>query len=372
MTLTRIFVQMRVAYILLLSFLITNCKQEKSNQQKTGETKAAWALLNFIKMDSLNPILQPSTNQIFNCPVKKNIVMWEERNVLNPAATVREGRVYLIYRAQDKDMTSRLGLAISEDGLHFTKQPAPILFPDDDSLKKYEWKGGIEDPRIVESEGGTYILTYTSFDGKIARLCLATSSDLISWTKHGFALGEGKYKNMWSKSGAIVARRDEDKIIACKINGKYWMYFGDTDLFIATSDDLIHWVVAENQESKKMISVLHARPGFFDSRLVEPGPYALMRDEGILLIYNGSNASGFNDSAMPMFTYSGGQALFDKNKPYKLIARTDSDFIHPDKPYEKTGEVNEVCFVEGLAYFKNKWFLYYGTADSKIAVAIKE
>jgi len=46
-----------------------------------------------------------------------------------------------------------------------------------------------------------------------------------------------KYKDHWSKSGAIVAKRDGEKIIAEKINGKYWMYFGDTDLFIATSAD---------------------------------------------------------------------------------------------------------------------------------------
>ena len=45
-------------------------------------------------------------------------------------------------------------------------------------------------------------------------------------------------------------------------------------------------------------------------------------------------------------------------------------FIYPDKDYVKVGEVNEVCFVEGLVFFKEKWFLYYGTADSKIAVAV--
>ena len=73
---------------------------------------------------------------------------------------------------------------------------------------------------------------------------------------------------------------------------------------------------------------------------------------------------------MPIYTYAAGQALFDTTQPYKLIDRTNSYFIHPDKLYEKMGEVNEVCFVEGLVYFKKKWFLYYGTADSKIAVAI--
>jgi predicted GH43/DUF377 family glycosyl hydrolase len=361
---------MRSITVLLLAFLVSSCKQ-KSDQPESVSTETNWALLNFVKVDSLNPILQPSPNQTFNCPVSKKTVAWEERNVLNPSAVVQDGKVYMIYRAQDKDMTSRLGLAVSEDGLHFLKQPEPILYPAEDQFKKYEWKGGIEDPRIVEAEDGTYILTYTSYDGKTARLCLATSRDLKTWTKHGLVLGEGKYKDTWSKSGAIVAKLVGNKIVATKIAGKYWMYFGDTDLFMATSDDLIRWSVAENEESKKMISVLQARMGYFDSRLVEPGPFALLKDEGVLLIYNGSNAANYNDPSMPKFTYSAGQALFDKQQPYKLIARTDSNFIHPDKDYEKVGEVNEVCFVEGLVYFKNKWFLYYGTADSKIAVAVR-
>ncbi len=315
--------------------------------------------------------MQPSSAPSFRCPVSKKLVNWEERNVLNPSAIVKDGKVYLIYRAQDNQMTSRLGLAISEDGLHFTKQAAPVLYPAEDAFKKYEWPGGVEDPRVVESEAGTYILTYTSYDGKTARLCLATSNDLKTWTKHGLVLGEGKYKDTWSKSGAIVVKRTGDRMVATKIKGKYWMYFGDTDLFIATSADLIHWEVAENAETKKMISVLHPRMGYFDSRLVEPGPYALLQDNGILLIYNGSNAANYNEPAMPKFTYSAGQALFDKSQPFKLIRRTNTNFIRPDKPYEKVGEVNEVCFVEGLVHFKNKWFLYYGTADSKIAVAVR-
>jgi predicted GH43/DUF377 family glycosyl hydrolase len=143
-------------------------------------------------------------------------------------------------------------------------------------------------------------------------------------------------------------------------------------LFMVTSDDLLHWNVAENEENKKMISVLHPRMGYYDSRLVEPGPYALVLENGILLIYNGSNASNYNDPNLSKFTYSAGQALFDKENPFKLIDRMDKPFIQPDKPYEKTGEVNEVCFVEGLVFFKNQWLLYYGTADSKIAVAIKK
>jgi predicted GH43/DUF377 family glycosyl hydrolase len=352
----------------IFAAFICACNQTPQQKQNIPD----WTLTGFVKVDSLNPILQPDSSQQFVCPVSKQTVQWEERNVLNPSAVVKDGKVYLLYRAQDRNMTSRLGLAVSEDGLHFTKMKQPVFYPSNDSMQVYEWKGGVEDPRLVESEDGTYILTYTSYDGKTARLCLATSKDLQTWTKHGLVLSDAKYKDSWSKSGAIVAKQNGSKTIAAKINGKYWMYFGDTDLFMASSADLIHWTVAENEESKKMICVLHPRMGYFDSRLVEPGPYALLKDEGVLLIYNGSNAANFNDSSMPKFTYAAGQALFAKDEPWKLIGRTDSNFIRPDKDYERIGEVNEVCFVEGLVYFNNKWFLYYGTADSKIAVAVKE
>lgn len=357
-------------WCLLLVLLF--CCQKNAPPKQLVPGADSWAMLGFIKTDSINPILSPKSDLIFDCPVRNTQVKWEERNVLNPTAVVKDNKVHLIYRAQDSAMTSRLGLAISEDGLHFEKQPAPIFYPAQDSMKVYEWPGGVEDPRIVESEDGNYILTYTSYDGKTARLCLATSSDLTSWTKYGPVLRDEKYKDSWSKAGAIVSRLVGSKIIATRVNGKYWMYFGDTSIFIASSNDLINWEVGENQENQKMMPVLHPRAGYFDSRLVEPGPYALLKKEGILLIYNASNALNFNDPNLSKFTYAAGQALFDKNNPVKLIGRMDDYFIYPEKDYEKVGEVNEVCFVEGLVYFKDQWLLYYGTADSKIAVAVKQ
>ena len=369
--------------LIAILFLLVGC------QEKSTEQEIVWEFSGFEKNDSLNPILHPTASLSFECPISSKKVAWEERNVLNPSAIVKDNKVYLFYRAQDINGTSRIGMAISLDGLRFKKSPAPVFYPDNDAMKIYEWNykktdnesyledciscyfDGVEDPRIIETAEGIYIMTYTAYDGKTARLSVASSTNLTTWTKHGLAFKSDKYKNLWSKAGAIVVEVKEGKNIAKKINGKYWMYFGDTNIFLASSENLIDWEISENEENKTKISVLHPRMGYFDSRLVESGPFALYKEEGILLIYNASNAANFNDVSLPKFTYAAGQALFDKEAPFKLIDRKKTYFIHPDKEYEKVGEVNEVCFVEGLVYFKNKWFLYYGTADSKIAVAVK-
>lgn len=331
-----------------------------------------WQLTGFTKADAENPILSPSLEARFLDPITGKKVGWENKNVLNPTALVRDGLVHLLYRAQDSLGTSRIGLATSADGIHFKKSPEPILFPANDAFRGFEWPGGIEDPRIVETSEGGYFLTYTSYDGKVARLCGAFSKDLQTWEKIGPLFTSEKYLNSWSKSGALVSEQNGSRIVAKKIDGLYYMYFGDTDLFLATSKDLRHWDILENAETNVRLSVLKPRAGYFDSRLVEPGPYALLRKEGIVLIYNSSNAANYNESRFPKFTYAAGQVLFDAQKPYKVLARTNEPFIWPNQPYEKVGEVNEVCFVEGLVPFIGKWFLYYGTADSKIAVSIKK
>ena len=353
-----------------------------------------WALLNFTKVDSINPILGPSPVGMFQDPILRQPVRWEEKDVFNPAVVVKDGKIFMLYRAENLvtptvGKTSRIGLATSTDGIHFTRRPQPVLFPDNDAHKRYEWPGGTEDPRVVEDENHTYFMTYTAYDGDKARLHIATSTDLLTWTKYGNVFTQaagGKYVSKWTKSGAIVSRYEADgRIVATKLNGKYWMYWGDAQIWLATSDDLIHWTPIEMAAGEKppvplraqaitmpdLKIVLPTREGKFDSDLVESGPPAMITDQGILLIYNSRNEPSFGDKSLPVGTYSAAQALFDLNDPSKLLKRSDTYFMRPDRPYEITGQVNQVVFLEGLARFNSKWFLYYGTADSKIAVATR-
>ena len=366
------YISLLLATVFVLSCNDTNDQHKASVDQKK---EYSWALLPFTKSDEVNPILLADTNSTFFCPVRKANVQWEEKDVFNPAAVVRHDTVFLLYRAEDSigkfAGTSRIGIAWSTDGLHFTKHPTPVLYPDNDSSKIYEWEGGCEDPRIIEDENGTYYMTYTAYDGDKARLLVASSKDLYHWTKHGSVFRNDTSKvNKWSKSGSIVCKYENGKAVAVKIQDKFCMYWGDTDIFLAVSDDLIHWVPVINKDGSEKI--FGPREKKFDSRLVESGPPAMLTSNGIVLIYNSMNLAGTNgDTTLAEGTYAASQILLDKNNPTKVIDRMDTYFMKPDKPFEITGQVNQVCFVEGLVNYKGKWFLYYGTADSKIAVAVK-
>ncbi len=376
-------------FFLLISLI--SCDHLEKHFDKATGNNTGWAMLSFEKADSVNPVLTPGTNTFMD-PIRKKKLAWEEKDVFNPAIVVKDHKLYMLYRAQDKmglpGGTSRIGLAESSDGFHFTRMPEPVFYPDNDAYKKYEWQGGCEDPRIVEDDKGTYYMTYTAFDGKVARLLIATSKDLTHWVKHGSVFADaynGKYIDKWSKSGSIVSTYTNGKIIATKVNGKYWMYWGDQFIWSATSDDLVHWEPVEMHNDEKpsvplkgeglnmpaLKIVVGTRNKKFDSDLVESGPPAMLTDKGILLIYNSRNIPAIGDTSLAEGTYAAGQVLIDRNDPTKVIKRLDDNFMKPDKPYELSGQVNRVCFIEGLAQFKNKWFLYYGTADSKIAVAVR-
>jgi len=345
-----------------------------------AQSSSGWMLGPFEKPSGVNPIIAPSAGASWVSPMTDSAVRWEELATFNPAAVVKDGKVYVLYRAEDASgkseigfHTSRIGLAESSDGLRFTRRAAPVLYPDKDQQARYEWTGGVEDPRIVVSEDGTYILTYTQWNRDVPRLAVATSKDLVHWSKHGpaFAKAEnGKYLRMETKSGAIVTQQDGDRLVATKVNGKYWMYFNVPDIMLATSDNLIDWTPLADSDGK-LLKVLSPRPGYFDSWLVEAGPPAIMTQRGIVLIYNAGNSGQFGRLDLPARVYTGGQALFDARNPLKLIGRLDEPFIRPTEPYEKTGQYKEgTTFAEALIPFKGKWFLYYGTADSRVGVAV--
>jgi predicted GH43/DUF377 family glycosyl hydrolase len=387
---------MRTAVPLSLSGFVALGALVSATRGAAPDAVADWMLGPFVRHGT--PVLFPREDTAFPCPVRNAGVRWEEKSVLNPAAVVREGKVHLLYRAEDRGGrsagTSRIGLATSADGVTFERRPEPVLFPDDDFMMPYEWEGGCLDPRVVEREDGTYVMTYTAFDGTTARLAVATSRDLVHWTKHGLAFANaagGRFKDLWSKSGAVVAAREgEGRIVAVRIERKYWMYWGEPDIFAATSSNLVDWTPVEREDvlvkrlthlgagryavdipgtRRSFKVVVSTRRGRFDSGLVEPGPPALLTPRGILLLHNAANDRAHGDPALPDGAYAGGQVLLDPADPTVVLARATEPFFRPVSAGETTGQTANVTFLQGLVFFQGRWLLYYGMADSRIGVA---
>ena len=331
-----------IAYLLMAAAFVTSCGEKKQTAEFPD-----WAWADFQRPEGVNPIISPDTTAIFYCPMRQDSVAWEASDTFNPAATVYDGKVVVLYRAEDNSATgigsrtSRLGYASSDDGIHFQRMSVPVFYPADDSQKELENPGGCEDPRVAVTEDGLYVMHYTQWNRKQARLAVATSRDLQTWEKHGPAFAKaynGRFLDEFSKSA---------------------------------STDLANWepMLDENGE---FLKVMIPRPGKFDSDLTECGPPAILTDKGILLFYNGKNKSGAEgDTLYTANSYCAGQALFDSKDPTKLIDRLDKPFYTPESDFEKSGQYPAgTVFIEGLVFHNQKWFLYYGCADSRVAVAV--
>lgn len=347
--------------------------------QQTNHVLPDWALGGFVRPAGVNPVIVPDTSTKFKDPIKGILVAWESNDTFNPAAVVKGDEIVVLYRAEDQSgqgigyRTSRLGYAATKDGVHFDRRKEPVFFPAADDQQKYEWPGGTEDPRVAVTEEGTYVLFYTQWNRDTPRLGVATSEDLIHWKKHGPIFKQAKNApilNQPHKSASIVTQLKGSRQVIAKVNGRYWLYWGEHGVYGATSTNLVDWEPVVDQQGD-LLAFISPRKGYFDSDLTECGPPALITEKGILLLYNGKNSHTQGDDRFNKGTYSAGQVLFSKQDPTKVIARLDVPFLRPMEPFEKSGQyVDGTVFIEGLVFFKNKWFLYYGCADSKVGVAV--
>lgn len=354
--------------------------------QGMAQKDTAWQIAPWSRVSD-QPVIRP-TDATFLDPVTGREISWEKLHTFNPAAIVRDGKVCVLYRAEDDtgqiglgNHTSRIGLAESNDGVHFSREPAPVFYPANDDQLTREQEGGTEDPRIVQTEDGLYVMTYTQWSRirKTYTTGVATSRDLHTWIKHGpiFAgVSNGKYDQLAYKSAGIVTRRSGDRIVAAKIQGRYWMYWGEIEIRLATSSDLIHWTPVEEADGKPIV-LMGARPGKFDSAFPEMGPPPLLTKHGILIIYNARNADRYAgkdpDPNLTPGTYTVGEALFDARHPERLLSRTDEPVFGPTLAWEANGQYKPgTTFSEGLVWFKGRWLLYYGASDSFVGAAAAE
>jgi predicted GH43/DUF377 family glycosyl hydrolase len=318
--------------------------------------------------------------------LEKTALPFESKAVLNPACYQDGEFVHMFYRAVSGDNVSSLGYCKLKGPLEIVERlDKPVLIPEHD----YE-KRGIEDPRLTKI-GDTFYLIYTAFDGKNARIAYATSKDLINFEKKGiisanitynkaeifFARSELKDRyyffsaHMQEKYGADILLWEKDGILFPeKINDKFAMihrilpemqliYFDDFEqlkdekFWEKHLSNLAQYVVVENTE-------------WFENRNIGAGAPPIKTEAGWLLIYHAVRERNIGR------IYSVGAILLDLENPLKLVGKLKNPIFSPEEDWEKTGEVKNVVFPSGTSIFKNRLYIYYGAADSQIAVASLE
>jgi len=347
-----------------------------------------WAFGPFKKHPT--PVVVPDKNATFFCPVQNKQIAWQATNVYNPASIVKDGVLHIFYRADDEArpfldvwgnpmVTCRIAHATSVDGIHFTTDPTPVIYPDNDEYLPFEWDGGCQDIHIAQDGNGHYFLYYTAWIGSndhgnspdfptppfVDVLMVASSTDLIHWKKHGPVFQDPSFYNH-TRTGVIVSRLQGEQLIAEKINGNYYMYYAHNG-WMAVSKDLVHFTPVYDEHGKQKCLFENFTPYPYANVSCEAGAAAILTDKGIVYFFNGAQDTG--ERSLP---WSQGQALVDKNDLCTVLDVLKQPHLSPEYAWETVGHTQTPCLVcNGIVKFLGKWRMYYGASDHVIGLAIE-
>jgi len=272
---------------------------------------------------------------------------WECTNVFNPGVLYHNGLFHMFYRAQGLDWVSRLGYAVSADGVHWNRMREPILEPVDGSDSR-----GLEDPRLVEIEGIFY-MTYTAYGSEFQGSGTPTHSG------GGILPMIARSRNLitWERMGPIVRGEDnKDHILfPRRIGGRYvalhrrWPTKG-----LAYSDDLLTW------PEEDMVPIFGPRASGWDSKSVGSNGVPIETDEGWLLLYH-----AYDDDHIYRF----GTCLLDLKDPSRIIHRAAASIFEPRELWELKGDVPNVVFSGANPVVDGTVYVYYGGGDHVIGLA---
>ena len=291
-----------------------------------------------------NPILVPDLSS-----------WWEGKAVFNCAVRHDGKAFHMLYRAigEYEDYVSRIGYASSSDGILFTRNKDPVMYPE----RHYE-KYGIEDPRLMTIDGETYV-TYVVLSDYVKNnpsvsTALAKTEDFSHYQRLGIITLPGSQ----DKDVVLFPRSNPESVFqrfmllhrpSSWVGPKYKTE--RPSIWIAEGDSVTNYYKH---------SLLIKPEQTWEALKIGAGVPPLKTKEGWLVIYHGVNAE---------HVYSAGAVLLDIKEPSKILGRTKSPLLTPEKHYELEGDVNNVVFPTGACILDNRLFVYYGAADKRCCLA---
>ncbi len=313
-------------------------------------------------------------------PSNKN---FESRSTFNPGVLQEGDTVHILYRAQGKDYKSSIGYARLAGPLKVVERwSRPLLEP----AQQYESRG-VEDARISKIGKQVYVV-YVAHDGKHALLAYASGTDLFSLERRGiispcityryaeklfersklkddYFFFSSYYKDqagddiyVWEKDGILFPEKIANRF--------FLMHRILPDIQLASASS-IHKLTTNNfwKNYLKKLDKHILLEGIFDfeSRHIGGGAPPIKTSQGWLIIYHAARQT--NEGRV----YSACAALLDYKNPLKTIARLPFPLITPEDSHERKGQVHDVVFPSGTAIFGKTLYIYYGAADTYVAVA---
>jgi predicted GH43/DUF377 family glycosyl hydrolase len=271
-------------------------------------------------------------------------------SVFNPGAAFVDSQYLLLVRVEDRRGFSHLCAARSSNGItdwvvdqRSTLEPWPEKYPEE------IW--GIEDSRITwMNELGTWAVAYTAYSAAGPLVSLATTSDFANF----------------ERLGPAMPPEDKDAaVFPVKFKGRYALLHRPVSTFpgagahiwISFSPDLRHW-------GDHTVVIPARRGGWWDANKIGLGPPPLQTPEGWLILYHGVRETVAGS------IYRLGLALLDLDDPTRVLRRSDRWIFGPEARYEWDGDVGGAVFPCGWIVQGDEIRLYYGGADTCVAVAI--
>jgi len=213
---------------------------------------------------------------------------------------------------------------------------------------------GIEDARITQIEE-TYYITYVSVSSTMnVCTCLMSTQDFQRFDRHGVIFP-------CENKDVVIHPKKVDGCYMCYHRPVPSMQFLKPSMWTALSPDLKHWGRHE------IFLPVQAHPAW-DSYRNGAGTTAIKTSQGWLQLYHGVQIVEFDP--LPKPRYTSGAVLSDINDPRRVIAKSDSPLLEPERDFEKKGYIDNVIFPTGWIEDErnaNNRIVYYGCADTNIA-----
>lgn len=161
-----------------------------------------------------------------------NPAAWDHGGVLPGATIIHNGTRYLFYQGYNTPFGQwHVGLATSTDGIIWTKRAQPVLYAG------LNWERQIAPSSIIQ-RNGVFYLYYTGINSGNYQIGVATSTDLINWTKHpqNPVMVPGLPWEGTKTSTATVVDEGDSLIMVYASTSNEIHYFG-----MAASVDGINW-----------------------------------------------------------------------------------------------------------------------------------